>query len=162
MPDDFPPLAVGDQRYLEDFEVGQSFATPESPPIGEAAIIDFARQWDPQLFHLDDAAARDTLFAGLAASGWHTAAMTMRLLLAGDTRIAGGLIAGGIEAITWPRPVRPGDRLRCATDVLEVRRSASKPDRGILKLRTTTTNQHGQPVQIMTSVMMVPRRHPGD
>src|SRR5881397_1381520 len=127
--------------YLEDLHAGQRFASG-AHAVDEAQIKAFAGQFDPQPFHLDDATAKDTLFAGLAASGWHTAALTMRLLVDGGAPIAGGIIGGGTDELRWPRPVRPGDQLRVESEVLEVRPSRSRPQQGLVKLRTTTLNQN--------------------
>lgn len=125
--------------------------------VSEAAITAFAAQFDPQPFHLHPDAARSSLFGGLVASGWHTAALTMRLLVDGGAPIAGGVVGAGVE-LSWPRPVRPGDVLTVQSEVLEVRPSASRPDRGIITLRSQTLNQDGEPVQILTSRLVVPRR----
>ena len=124
-------------RYLEDFAVGQSFASGRLR-IDEARIKRFAAEFDPQPFHLDEAAARDTIFQGLAASGWHTAAVTMRLLVDSELRPAGGIVGAGFDEFRWPRPVRPGDELSIESEVLEVRPSKSRPSQGLVKLRTTT------------------------
>ncbi|MBN8942188.1 MAG: MaoC family dehydratase [Rhizobiales bacterium] len=142
--------------YLEDLQVGQTF-TSGSLTVDEAAIKAFAGQFDPQPFHLDDEAAKATFFGGLAASGWHTAALTMRLLVDGGAPIAGGIIGGGGEII-WPRPTRPGDVLTVVSEVLEVSPSRSKPDRGMVTMRNETRNQRGEPVQIFTVKMVVPKR----
>jgi len=125
--------------------------------VSEAAITAFAAQFDPQPFHLHPDAARSSLFGGLVASGWHTAALTMRLLVDGGAPIAGGVVGAGVE-LSWPRPVRPGDVLTVQSEVLEVKPSASRPDRGIVTLRSQTLNQDGEPVQILTSRLVVPRR----
>ena len=146
-------------RYLEDFAVGQTFSSPRLR-IDAEQITTFAAAFDPQPFHLDEAAARDTFFRGLAASGWHTAAVTMRLLVESDLTPAGGIVGAGFEACRWPRPVRPGDELRVESAVLEVRPSQSRPDQGLMKVRTTTLNQHGEAVQILIGTLMVPRRVP--
>lgn len=143
--------------YLEDFAVGQVYTTGRLR-VDKEQIIAFARQFDPQPYHIDEQAARQSVFKGLAASGWHTAALTMRMLVEGDLRVAGGLIGIGVEAIRWPRPVFPGDVLRVESEVLEVRPSQSNPDRGIVRVRSTTLNQHGQPVMIQTASLIVPRR----
>ena len=113
-------------RYLEDCAVGQTFSSPRLR-IDAEQITTFAAAFDPQPFHLDEAAARDTFFRGLAASGWHTAAVTMRLLVESDLTPAGSLVGAGFEACRWPRPVRPGDALRVESAVLEVRPSQSRP-----------------------------------
>ncbi|PYM35437.1 MAG: dehydratase [Candidatus Rokuibacteriota bacterium] len=145
------------ERYLEDFAVGQTFRSGQLP-IDAERIKTFAAEFDPQPFHLDEAAARDTVFHGLAASGWHTAAVTMRLLVESDLKPAGGIVGAGFDEFRWPRPVRPGDELRVESEVLEVRPSRSRPDQGLLKVRTTTLNQNGEPVQISIGNLMVPRR----
>lgn len=142
--------------YLDDLQVGQTF-TSGSLAVDEAAIKAFAGQFDPQPFHLDEEAAKTTFFGGLAASGWHTAALTMRLLVDGGAPIAGGIIGGGGE-IAWPRPTRPGDVLTVVSEVLEVTPSRSKPDRGMVTMRNETRNQRGEPVQIFTVKLVVPRR----
>jgi len=117
----------------------------------------FAAEFDPQLFHLDEATARETRFKGLAASGWHTAAITMRLLVDSEFKPVGGVIGAHVE-LDWPLPVRPGDVLRVESEVLEIRPSRSRSDQGLMRLRTTTFNQNDEAVQIMTSTVVVPRR----
>ena len=146
-----------DGRYLDDYSVGQTFGSTPLRVEGER-IKAFAVEFDPQPFHLDEAAAGSTFFKGLAASGWHTAALTMRLLVGSELKPAGGVIGAGFEELRWPRPVRPGDELRIESEVLEVRPSKSHPDRGFLKLRTTTLNQDGEPVQVSVGNILVPRR----
>jgi acyl dehydratase len=146
-----------DVRYLEDLAVGQVFGSGSLTVTAEE-ITAFAAQYDPQPFHLDDAAARQTMFGGLAASGWHTAALTMRLLVGGEFRPAGGIIGGGMDELRWPRPLRPGDTLRLETEVMEVRPSRSRPQQGLVKARTTTFNQHDEPVQVIVANLIVPRR----
>ena len=141
--------------YLEDLHVGQTFTTG-SITVTTEAIKAFAREYDPQPFHLDEAAAQASLFGGLAASGWHTAALSMRLLVDG-LPIAGGLIGVGGET-TWPRPTRPGDTLTVHIEVLEITPSRSRPDRGMVRTRNETRNQHGEAVQISTLGMVVWRR----
>lgn len=145
-------------RYLDDFEPGQRFEGRTRIRMDEARIRSFATEFDPQLFHLDAAAARDTVFRGLAASGWHTAAATMRLLVDSGLSPAGGIVGAGFDELRWPRPVRPGDELRVESEVLEVRRSKSRPEQGVIKVRTTTLNQDGQPVQVSVGNLIVPRR----
>lgn len=142
---------------LEDFAPGQTFVSGRHR-IDLAQIRRFAAEFDPQPFHLDDAAARDTLFGGLAANGWHTAAITMRLMLDSGVVPRGGIIGAGFDELTWPRPVRPDDELHLRIEVLEVRPSRSRPDRGMITLRTVTLNQHDQPVQISVGNLVVPRR----
>lgn len=118
----------------------------------------FAREYDPQPFHLDEAAAKDTFFGGLAASGWHTAAMTMRLLEDFGPPVAGGLI-GGAGEIAWPQPTRPGDVLHVESEIVEVKPSRSRPERGMVVMRTETKNQRGEVLQTFTARMVVPRRN---
>ena len=145
------------KRYLEDFAVGQVFKSGRKR-VDKDEIFAFARQYDPQPFHLDEEAAKRSPFAGLAASGWHTAAMTMRLLVDGEFKPAGGILGVGFDELSWPRAVRPGDELYVLSEVLEVRPSKSRPDRGVVRLRTTTLNQDGEPVQILVANLIVPRR----
>lgn len=148
---------MAEPLYLEDLHVGQTFVTG-SVIVTAEAIKAFARDYDPQPFHLDEAAARDSLFGGLAASGWHTAALSMRLLVDG-LPFAGGLIGVGGET-TWPRPTRPGDTLTVHVEILEITPSKSRPDRGMVRTRNETRNQHGDPVQIST-LGIVAWRRPG-
>jgi len=143
-------------RYFEDLAVGQKFGSP-ALPIDADAITAFAAAFDPQPFHLDDEAARHTMFAGLAASGWHTAAFSMRLCLASDFRPAGGILGIGGE-LSWLKPVRPGDALRVEIEVIETRASRSRPGQGIVKVQVTTLNQHGEVVQTFTPTLFVDRR----
>lgn len=143
--------------FLEDFTPGQTFES-DRVTMDADAIKAYARQFDPQPFHLDEGAAERTFFRGLAASGWHTVSMTMRLLVDGGLPVAGGIIGAGVDEIRWPRPTRPGDTLRLLTEVLEVRPSKSRPDQGLMKVRTTTFNQNDEPVQVMVSNLVVPRR----
>jgi acyl dehydratase len=145
------------KRYLEDFAVGQVFKSGRKR-VDKDEIFAFAKAYDPQPFHLDEAAARQSPFAGLAASGWHTAAMTMRLLVDGEFKPAGGILGVGFDELSWPRAVRPGDELRVHSEVLEVRPSKSRPDRGMIRVRNTTFNQNDEPVQVFTGNLLVPRR----
>ncbi len=147
------------ERFFEDFAVGQRFRSGTTAVTAEQ-IKSFAAEFDPQPFHLDENAASKTFFAGLAASGWHTAAIAMRLLVESDLGPAGGTIGAGVEEIRWPRPVRPGDVLHVEGEVLELRASRSRPELGIVKIRATAFNQAGEPVQISTPVLMVRRRPP--
>jgi acyl dehydratase len=142
--------------YLDDLAVGQRFASADKT-VTTAEIEAFAAQFDPQPFHLDAAAAKETLFGGLAASGWHTAAMTMRLLVTGGLPLAGGIIGMGGE-VAWPTPTRPGDVLRVDSEVIEVAPSRSRPDRGTVTVRSTTLNQRNESVQVLTARLIVPRR----
>lgn len=147
---------VTERYYLEDLQPGQRF-TSDAHTLDAAQIKAFAQQFDPQPFHLDEEAAQDSLFAGLAASGWHTAALTMRLQVESGLPISGGLIGAGGE-IAWPRPTRPGDILHVESEVLEVTPSRSRPDRGMITMRSETLNQRGEVVQRLTVKLVVPRR----
>ena len=142
--------------YLEDLSVGQRFTSGDYR-VDADQIKAFAEQFDPQPFHLDEAAAKESLFGGLAASGWHTAAITMRLLHDGGAPLGGGVIGAGGQ-IDWPNPTRPGDVLTVESEVLDVRPSKSHPERGMVTLRSETRNQHGQPVQVSIMKLVVPRR----
>ncbi len=142
--------------YLEDLSVGQRFRSDEYE-MTEERIKAFAADFDPQPFHLDNQAAEASIFRGLAASGWHTAAVTMRLLATGELAIANGLIGFGGE-ISWPRPTRPGDVLRTESEIVEIRPSRSKPDQGVVSIRNVTLNQRDEEVQIFTAKLLVFRR----
>ena len=142
--------------YLEDFHVGQRF-TSATHALDAAQIKAFAACFDPQPFHLSETDADKSFFQGLAASGWHTASITMSLLVKSGMPIAGGLIGAGGE-ITWPRPTRPGDMLQAESEVLAVTPSRSRPERGMITVRTETKNQKGEVVQILTSKMLVWRK----
>jgi len=142
--------------YFEDLEVGRRFTTG-SIGIDTTAIKAFAESFDPQPFHLDEAAAEGSFFGGLVASGWHTAALTMRLLVTSGLPIAGGVIGAGGE-VQWPRATRPGDELHAVSEVIAAKPSASRPERGMVTVRTETLNQRGEVVQIMTARLVVPRR----
>jgi acyl dehydratase len=144
-------------RYLEDFAVGQTFGSGRLR-VDKERIFAFAAEFDPQPFHLDEAAARHSIFGGLSASGWHTAAVTMRLLLDSGLKPAGGFIGAGLDECRWPRPVRPGDELRIECEVIEVRPSKSRPEQGLIKLRTTTLNQDGEAVLVHVLNLVVLRR----
>lgn len=144
-------------RYFEDFAVGQSFGSGRIVMDAER-IKSFAAEFDPQPFHLDETAAQASLFRGLAASGWHTAAACMRLFVESEFRPAGGIIGNGFEEFRWPRPVRPGDELHLAIEVLETRASSSRPDRGIVKVRMRALNQRDEEVQVLVAHFLVPRR----
>jgi acyl dehydratase len=149
----------GAQRlYLEELSVGQRF-TSGTHAVDAAQIKAFAAQFDPQPFHLDDDAAKGTLFAGLAASGWHTAAITMRLLVDSGLPIAGGIIGSGGE-VAWPKPTRPGDILHVVSEIEEVTPSRSRPNRGTVRVRSETRNQRDEVVQVLISKLVVPRRVP--
>jgi len=146
------------EHYLEDFEVGQRFGGATRIRIDADRIKTFAAEFDPQPFHLEEQAAGKSFFGGLAASGWHTAAVTMRLLVASDLKPAGGVVGAGFDEFRWPRPVRPGDELHVESEILEVRPSKSRPEQGLVKVRTTTLNQRDEPVQMTVGNLVVPRR----
>jgi acyl dehydratase len=146
------------EHYFEDFAPGQKYRGASRLRVEAGRVKSFAAEFDPQPFHLDEAAARETIFKGLAASGWHTAAMTMRLLVESDLKPAGGIVGAGFDEFRWPRPVRPGDELWVESEILEVRPSKSRPDQGLVKVRTTTYNQNGEPVQVNVGNLVVPRR----
>jgi acyl dehydratase len=144
-------------RYLEDLEAGQRF-TSARIRIDAEGIKRFAAEFDPQPFHLDERTAADSILRGLAASGWHTAAITMKLLVESDFKPAGGIIGAGFDELSWPRPVRPGDELRVESEVLEVRTSKSRPEQGVIRVRVTTLNGNNEPVQVFVAKLIVLRR----
>jgi len=144
--------------YFDDLKPGDGFATA-TQQVGLDDVHRFAAEFDPQPFHLDDTAARDSIFGGLAASGWHTAAITMKLLVTSGPQLANGIIGAGGE-IEWTAPVRPGDVLHVQSQVLELIPSRSRPDRGIVVLQSRTLNQRGEVVQVLTAKLMVARRMP--
>lgn len=150
-------LAAG-SYYYEDLWIGQRFVSG-THQIDEQQIIAFASQFDPQPFHTDPEAAKSTYFQGLVASGWHTAAITMRLLIDSGLTIPGGMIGGAAEA-TWPRPTRPGDTLHVVVEVTEMRPLKSRPDRGLVTIRSETLNQNGEVSQTLIAKLFVPRRNP--
>lgn len=145
------------EHYLEDYQVGQVFGSTTARVESER-IKSFATEFDPQPFHLGEAGAAGTIFGRLAASGWHTAALTMRLLVEGRLTPAGGVIGLGFDELRWPRPVRAGDVLSVQSEILEVRESTSRPGHGVIKVRFTTSNQTGEAVQIATGSLLVRRR----
>jgi acyl dehydratase len=143
--------------YFEDLAVGEKFNTPEHT-VTKEEIIAFARQFDPQSFHTDPTEAKSSLFGELVASGWHTAALSMSLMVRGDMQLSGGVIGQGAEELRWPRPVLPGDRLRVVMEVAELDPVPSRTGRGRVKLRCRTYNQHGKIVQDMTANLLIARR----
>jgi acyl dehydratase len=147
----------GEPLFFEDLELGRSYGSEEIE-VGLDEVLEFARRYDPQPFHTDPVAARNSVFGELVASGWHTAALTMRLRVLSELRIAGGWVGLGVESMRWPKPVKPGDRLRVEVEVLEKRESKSKPDRGIVRVRTSTFNQHGELVFETVTAQIVLRR----
>jgi acyl dehydratase len=147
--------------YFEDLSLGLSW---QAGPIQvtQADIIAFAQSFDPQPFHTDpEAAAAHRLFRGLAASGWHTAALSMRLFAGGETAPAGGIIGNGIDELRWPRPVRPGDALSLTSEVVELRAPEPGKSVGWARIRNTTRNQNGEVVQSLVATLSIPRRPQG-
>jgi acyl dehydratase len=144
-----------EKLYFDDLHVGQRFASG-THRLDVDQIREFAGQFDPQPFHLDVEAAEHSFFGGLAASGWHTAAISMRMLVE-SLPIAGGIIGAGAE-ITWPRPTRPGATLHVETEVVELKPSKSRPDRGMATVRSETINELGETVQVLVSKLVVLRR----
>lgn len=141
--------------YFDDLTVGRTFASG-TRLVDAAEIKDFARQFDPQPFHLDEELAKGTFFKGLAASGWHTMAMTMRLMVEGGLPVAGGIIGAGGE-ISWPQATRPGDVLQVFSEVIEAKASRSRPDRGMVTVRSETRNQRGEVVQVLIAKLVAPK-----
>jgi acyl dehydratase len=141
--------------YFDDFIVGRTFVSA-TRAVDAGEIKDFARQFDPQPFHLDEEAAKGTFFKGLAASGWHTMAMSMKLMVEGGLPVAGGIIGAGGE-INWPQPTRPGDVLQVFSEVIEARPSRSRPDRGMVTVRSETRNQRGEVVQVLIAKLVAPK-----
>jgi len=139
--------------FLDDLYVGQRF-TSGTYRIDVERIKSFAAEFDPQPFHLDEAAARDTVFGGLAASGWHIAAVAMRLLVTGGLPLANGIIGLGGE-LTWPKPTRPGDTLRVESEILEILPSQSKANQAVVRVKSTTLNQDGEPVHVFAARVLV-------
>src|SRR5438445_9805513 len=148
------------EHYFDDFKTGDRFKS-EPLEVTEKQVIEFAHKFDPQMFHLTRKSAERTIFKGLIASGWHTAAMTMRLLVQ-TLNFAEGAIGLGVDELRWPNAVRPGDELKVETEILELRPSRSKRNYGIIRLRNVTTNQRDAIVQTMTANSMVPRRKVSD
>ena len=145
------------QMFYEDLAIGRTYRSePIAVTIEE--ITSFAARYDPQPFHLDPAAGRESVFGGLVASGWLTASLTMRLMVKSEFRFGSGVIGLGVDSLRWPQPVRPGDTLTAAVEVVAMRASASQPEHGVVKIRTTTTNQRDEVVQVMISNVLVRRR----
>jgi len=143
-------------RAFEDFPVGSRLIS-STHRVTADAIMEFARAFDPQIFHRDPKSAQQTLFGGLAASGWHTAAVSMRLFVE-TMEVAGGIIGMGVDELKWPNAVRPGDELRLEIEILEARRSKSRPGYGIIRIRNVTKNQRDEVVQSFITNTMLPRR----
>lgn len=144
------------QRYFEDLKVGDRFKS-EAYKVTEEQIVAFAREFDPQPFHLDRIVAEKTMFGGLFASGWHTAAITMRLFVQ-TLSFAEGAIGLGVDELRWPTAVKPGDELQVEVEIIDLRESRSKPSHGVVQLRYVTTNQRGEIVQTMFASALVLRR----
>jgi acyl dehydratase len=147
---------AGEKLYLDDLQVGQRF-TSATYRMEEAGIKEFAAEFDPQPFHLDENAAQASVFKGLAASGWHTAAVAMRLLVTGGLPFANGIIGLGGE-VAWPRPTRPGDILHVESEIVEITPSRSKPHQGIVTVRGTMYNQNREVVYVLTAKLLVLKR----
>ena len=147
---------MSEPLYLDDLEAGMQFESPTFA-VSESDIRRFASEFDPQPFHLDETAARSSFFGGLAASGWHTAAITMRLLTSGGLPLAGGIIGMSVE-IAWVKPVRPGDVLHVVSTVQDVKRSKSNPSKGIATIASETMDESGEVVQRLVSKLLVPAR----
>jgi acyl dehydratase len=144
-------------QYLDDLAAGQKYGSG-SLKIDADAIKRFAAEFDPQPFHLNEQEAAGTLFQGLAASGWHTAALTMRLLVTSEFKPAGGVVGASLDELRWPCPVRPGDVLSVETEVLEVRPSKSRPEQGMVKVRVTTYSQKREVLQRYVGNLVVKRQ----
>jgi acyl dehydratase len=145
-----------EQLYLEDLRVGQRF-TSGTYVMEALRIKEFAGEFDPQPFHLDETAAQASIFKGLAASGWHTAAIAMRLLVTGGLPLANGIIGLGGE-ITWPRPTRPGDSLHVDSEILDITPSRSKPNQAVVSVRSTMVNQKDESVYVLNAKLLVFKR----
>ncbi len=143
--------------YMEDLKIGQRFGAGPID-VTEAEVIAFAAKFDPQFFHTDVAAAKDSAFGGLIASGWHTAALTMRLIIEASPKMKGGMVGRSVEKMNWLRPVRPGDKLHFEGEILELRASENTPDRGVMRVKNTTFNQDNKKVLESETVVMIPRR----
>jgi acyl dehydratase len=147
------------EHYFDDLKAGDRFKSDRFE-VTEKQVVEFAYKFDPQMFHLDRKSAERTIFKGLIASGWYTAAITMRLFVR-TLNFAEGAIGLGVDELRWPNAVRPGDTLQVETEIVDLRPSRSKPNYGIIRLRNVTTNQRGDIVQTMLASAMVPRRADG-
>jgi len=148
-----PPL------YFEDLIIGRIFRSGQLQVTSDA-IKDFAKSFDPQKFHLSEVEAVDTIFGELVASGWHTTAMSMRLLVDSEMRLAGGIVGASMDELRWPRPTRPGDRLSLESQIIETRVLKSRPTHGLARVKMTATNQEHAPVLTYIASLIVPRRTP--
>ena len=144
-------------RYLEDLKAGQAFESRRHT-ITEEAIVAFAREYDPQPFHVDPAAAATSFFGKLIASGWHTAALTMKMLTEAELDLAGGIIGAGMEELKWPTPLVPGDVIHVRVEIIESRASKSRPAIGIVRARVRALREDGTAVQEMIANLIVPAR----
>ena len=144
------------EHYFDDLKAGDRFKS-DPLEVSEKQVIEFAHKFDPQMFHLNRKSAERTIFKGLIASGWHTAAMTMRLFVQ-TLNFAEGAIGLGVDKLRWPNVVRPGDVLTVQAKIVHLRPSRSRPNYGIIRLRKVTINQRGEIVQTMLASVMVPRR----
>ena len=147
-----------DELYFEDFRLGQKFASDRSVKVSAQEITEFAEKYDPQPFHLDEAAGKSSFFKGLAASGWLTAAIVMRLRVE-TIKVHGGMIGAGVEEIRWTEPVRPGDALRTEAEVVGLRASKKRPELGLVTIYTQTFNQRDQVVMKSTVKFLAPLKH---
>ena len=143
--------------FYDDLVVGRVYRSGKVMVTAEE-IIAFASRYDPQVFHLDPVAAQKTVFGGLVASGWLTASLTMRLMVTGEFNFGSGVVGLGVESLRWPEPVRPGDELGAEVEITSMRVSDTKPNFGVVQIRTTTRNQHGAIVQVLASIVLVRRR----
>jgi acyl dehydratase len=144
-------------RYLEDLKPGQAFESPRHP-VTQDEIVAFAREYDPQPFHVDPVAATSSFFGKLIASGWHTAALTMKMLTEAEMDLAGGIIGAGMEGLKWPTPLVPGDVIHVRVEILESRVSKSRPEIGIARARVRALREDGTAVQEMIANLIVPAR----
>ncbi len=150
-------MSTPDELYFEDFRLGQKYKSAEPVRVSAKEITEFAEKYDPQPFHLDENAGKSSFFKGLAASGWLTAAIVMRLRV--DTiRLHGGMIGAGVEEIRWTEPVRPNDQLRTETEVIGLRRSKKRPELGLVTIYTLTLNQREEVVMKSTVKFLAPLR----
>jgi acyl dehydratase len=148
---------MSEDMYFEDFYPGQIFNSERSYRVTAKEIKSFGEQYDPQPFHIDETAGKNSFFSGLCASGWLTAAIVMRLRVE-SIKVAGGMIGAGVEEIRWTHPVRPDDQLRTEAEILDVRRSATRPEYGVVRSRTTVFNQHNEIVMRSTVNWLAPLR----
>jgi acyl dehydratase len=147
------------EMYFEDFYAGQIFNSERSYRVTAKEIKSFGENYDPQPFHIDETAGRNSFFSGLCASGWLTAAIVMRLRVE-SIKVKGGMIGAGVEEMRWTHPVRPEDRLRTQAEILDVRRSATRPELGVVRSRTTVFNQHNEIVMQSIVNWLAPLRNP--